>query len=802
MPAHSGAIFLDIIENTKRGFEYGTLYKSTQDGQSFSKSNSNTNRGSNGKGDFLFNEVDFISLPGIEGVDITNVVSNTDMAGSGTDKKIQSQITFNAGAYWLELKGPLKDINGQNLCENTDWCPLHIHLAATPQAFSGMLQPFGTAGSSGLILAVGNIGNSLGDYLSGDVFLSRDAGRTWHMVKKGPHIWSMADNGGLLVLLDGTKHITTLSYSWDFGSSWADFQFISKPLKVSSIVAHAGSSKIFISGHSISNSFVSVQLDFSALFKRPCDQNKGDFEIWSPVKEDKGKDRCFLGEVSQFLRRKQDTMCTVGPNFVSKTESKKICECSADDFECDLGFFRNSAGQCEFVGNHPDQPAHCEKGTDFVGKSGYRKISLSKCTKGEDLTTPKKFQCDPEPVGPENVKLFFTTFDKKIVDYFYFEHSGSILLKDEGQNAHLSSNEGQSWFQILVDKGEIIALHNDPYIMGRAFAITKAFLWITEDKGANFHSVLIPNPPNLVLSQNFLETHPLKSEWLIWIGSADCPGDNCHSVASVSWNGGKNWGNLASYVRTCKWAWSSAFSLTADKTILCAQYKAQSGDQTYAVGMHLIRSTRGDSNFVSLTDINGFALESEYLIAAVPIANTKAVQLQVSMDGSQFSTASFPENFLVRDGYTVLPSNTGNVFLHIIQSLTPGSEYGTIVKSNWNGTYYHNAIEGVNQNRLGYVDFEKVEGLNGTMIVNQIRNIADVRLGQNKQLVSRMSFDDGLTWNFLSPPKFDSRKREYPCRQNCHLHLHAYTERSDKKDSYSSPGATGVMIGVGILYFD
>jgi Sortilin, neurotensin receptor 3,/Sortilin, neurotensin receptor 3, C-terminal len=741
-------------------------------------------------------------------VDITNVVVNTEMAGTGEGKKIQTRITFNAGGYWLNLKGPVSDFNNQSLCEKPDWCPLQIHLTATSQAYSGMLKPFGNPGSVGLILAVGNIGETLGDYLSGDVFLSRDAGQSWHIVKKGPHIWAMSDNGGLLVLVDSTKHVTTLSYSWDFGSSWADFQFNSNPLKVASIVAHEGSTKVFISGHTMSDifpgaiaNFVSVQLDFSALFKRPCEKSKNDFEIWSPAEPTAdGKDLCFLGEVSQFLRRKLDTMCTIGPDFVSKIESKKNCECNADDFECDVGVFRDSAGKCEFGGNHPDQPAHCEKGTSFLGKSGYRKISLSRCEGGKDLSAPTDFECDPEPTGPENVKLFPTIFDRKIVDYFYFENSGSILLKDDGHRAFLSSNEGQSWIQILVDAGEIIALYNDPYIMDRAFAVTKSQLWITDNKGVDFHSVSIPNSPDLILSPDFLETHPANPERLIWIGSADCPGSNCHSVASVSWNSGKNWGNLASYVRTCKWAWSADFSLISDKAIFCAQFDAKSGDQTYANGLKLIRSIHGDSNFENLLDINGFALESEYLIAAVPLRNTKAVQLQVSMDGTQFSTATFPDKFSVKDGYTVLPSNTGNVFLHVIESLSPGAEFGTVFKSDWNGKFYHSAIQGINQNRLGFVDFEKVEGLNGTMIVNQIRNIEDVKQGQNKQLVTKMTFDDGLTWNYLTPPKFDSAKLGYNCQHNCQLHLHAFTERRDKKDSYSSPGAAGVMIGVGILF--
>ena len=72
-------------------------------------------------------------------------------------------------------------------------------------------------------------------------------------------------------------------------------------------------------------------------------------------------------------------------------------------------------------------------------------------------------------------------------------------------------------------------------------------------------------------------------------------------------------------------------------------------------------------------------------------------------------------------------------------------EYGSLFKSNWNGTFYHKTIDFVNQNQNGYIDFEKVHGINGTLIVNTISNMDGMQRGDHKQLVTFISTDDGIS---------------------------------------------------------
>lgn len=73
----------------------------------------------------------------------------------------------------------------------------------------------------------------------------------------------------------------------------------------------------------------------------------------------------------------------------------------------------------------------------------------------------------------------------------------------------------------------------------------------------------------------------------------------------------------------------------------------------------------------------------------------------------------------------------------------PAPYWGTILKSNSNGTYFGVAIENVNRDERGYVDFEKMIGLDGIALVNVVSNSDEATITGKKLLQTRITHNDG-----------------------------------------------------------
>jgi hypothetical protein len=93
--------------------------------------------------------------------------------------------------------------------------------------------------------------------------------------------------------------------------------------------------------------------------------------------------------------------------------------------------------------------------------------------------------------------------------------------------------------------------------------------------------------------------------------------------------------------------------------------------------------------------------------------------------------------------YTVLESSTGSLFIHMTMSEPPSPYWGTILKSNSNGTYFVVAESNVNRDDRGYVDFEKIIGLDGIALINVVLNPYEAVLSGQKALGSRITHNDG-----------------------------------------------------------
>jgi len=83
------------------------------------------------------------------------------------------------------------------------------------------------------------------------------------------------------------------------------------------------------------------------------------------------------------------------------------------------------------------------------------------------------------------------------------------------------------------------------------------------------------------------------------------------------------------------------------------------------------------------------------------------------------------------------------VFLHMTMSEPPHPYWGNLLKSNSNGTYFGLSIENVNRDDRGFVDFEKMVGLDGIAIINIVSNAGEAGVSGRKTLQTRITHNDG-----------------------------------------------------------
>lgn len=96
---------------------------------------------------------------------------------------------------------------------------------------------------------------------------------------------------------------------------------------------------------------------------------------------------------------------------------QSVCKCTARDFECDIGFFRDETGGCQRFGYDPEKPKKCD-GT-YKASGGFRKIDASKCTGGEDLSKKTiERQCGVAVGVQSKVTPFDSRYREGSVFYF------------------------------------------------------------------------------------------------------------------------------------------------------------------------------------------------------------------------------------------------------------------------------------------------------------------------------------------------------------------------------------------------
>jgi hypothetical protein len=362
----------------------GQLFTSNSNGTYFTRNLDNTNR-------ILEGLVDFEQIQGIDGIVMANTVKNADEVKSSkrAKKQLQTKISFDDGKMntWKALK-------------TTDDKELHLH-SVTELINGGRV--FSSA-APGLVMGVGNTGGSLEAYEDGDLYISDDAGLTWQLAIKEAHKYEFGGAGSIIVAVYDEGYTSKIKYSTDHGKNWKELDLdVEIRPQLLTTTPDSTTLQFLLIGSGKDKKTHVLNLDFKDAFDgRVCkldkdNDSKSDYEKWYARYDDDKKPDCLMGRKQFFWRRKKDKDCNAADAYKDPEVENEVCECQAQDFECDFNFVRDSDGNCVLASGAklPIPPNECKNPKDeYEGPSGYRKIPGNSCKGGIDKDKPIKRKCE------------------------------------------------------------------------------------------------------------------------------------------------------------------------------------------------------------------------------------------------------------------------------------------------------------------------------------------------------------------------------------------------------------------------
>ena len=258
------------------------------------------------------------------------------------------------------------------------------------------------------------------------MFLSADAGLSWHQVLQGNYYYNMGDHGGVIVAVKYFKTegpTNVLEYSTDEGLTWQQHQFYEKPLRVYGLITEPGENTTVFTmfGSKLQDSntglidWIIIKVDLREVFTKTCSLLE-DYKHWSP----RGPHvKCIMGVRESYLRRSPKTNCYNGQAFTRPT-LEDTCPCGHQDYQCDFGYKRATEDYNSDCVQDPDfhddvgydqVPSVCPQDTFYTFSRGYVRVPGDKCEGGlASSYEPQKRAC---PVDLNNPRTFMLISQRK-----------------------------------------------------------------------------------------------------------------------------------------------------------------------------------------------------------------------------------------------------------------------------------------------------------------------------------------------------------------------------------------------------
>ncbi|CAD1808071.1 unnamed protein product [Candida parapsilosis] len=728
--------------------------------------------------------------------------------GGGKAKDLITKYSYNDGEDWIPLK------SNSDGCKLEDDCSVHLW-SFTELGGEGK---FVTGPTPGILVGVGTEGKRLShDFREMKTFVSRDGGYSWDLALEEACVFSFGDQGNVIIAMPyaGVKRNDPAKYfyySLNQGKDWEKVEVKNAVYILDFITTADGSSRKFLI-HGIKPDFnngedkeLLYHIDFSEAYNgRTCKDS--DFEEIYARQIPDNERLCIYGHKEKFQRRKQDAECFVNKLFEDVKVYEEPCQCTESDFECSLGFKLSEKGGDKCVPDPKMIAKLCEsQSKDVLEIYDKSKINGNLCElkskKLDDFASKEKLKCSDytnpkdDPSGDtQEIRITSSDFEGKLFQYAYLKNtengiSDNVILKTNEDKVWASNNGGVSFVKAPIHE-KILGFYTG-IIPGQVVLVSDSdIIFYSEDGAETFQKFKTPNKFVPVV-RKAVAFHKTDASKYLWLGG-DCDGGdtNCKASAYITTTYGESFKKVMDDVLACDYV-GPFFKKPVENLIYCIKLESDGKKSLYSID--------GSKSAEKIyDDVVGYALSDRYVVAA--IVKDGSLEAKVTVDGKIFADADFPKDLKVEphQAYTVLDSSSGSIFMHVTTSSQTGFEYGSLLKSNSNGTYFVLSLDHVNRNEDGFVDFDRIDGLEGTIMANIVSNYKDGK--GPKKLQTLISRNDGSEWDYLVPPAVDSNGKKYGCSgsslEKCALHLHGFTERADYRDTYSSGSAVGFLIGVG-----
>ena len=617
LESSNSSLHVDVLVDPKDRFK-GTFYTSNSEGTYFTKSLENTHRSEMGY-------VDIEKVQGIDGILIANVV-----VGKG---QIRTKMSYDDGRTWNYI--------GTADCAGDDKCGLNFH-SVLDHHNSGRIF---SSPAPGIIAGIGNSGTALRDYEDGNFYVSHDSGLTWTLSRQEGHIYEFGDQGNILLAAYDEGATTKAYYSLDRGVKWNELE-LSKSIRPKYLITTPDSTsmKFLLLGKSNEDrsKYLSMAINFGDLYEKKCvlkEDGSGDFEKWyARYDSNNGDPSCLMGRKQYFWRKKVDAKCSVQDLYHEQFAKSEPCECTLQDYECDMTRFIVQGGECVPNDEYARQLfAACggDSSKKYTRESGYKLVPGNECIVGKiDYATSVEKMCGSEQATSvsRNITASKTVFSNSYFKEYYYlrvdmssdDSAETIILRDSDDDVYVTFDQGQAWNQLLPDTDEFLGIYLHPKLPKLVYLITPStIVYRSTDRAKNFEKITLPAPLNTQGTPLF-KFHLENPDWIIYHGEEGCYdpfSDDCKVNAYYSTNGGQAWHKLQDDVKQCGFV-GGLTKPTDDKMVLCDKVHYGSGNQRK---LKLISSTDFfDSQSTEHFDnIMGYALENTYIIVAAVSINTE-----------------------------------------------------------------------------------------------------------------------------------------------------------------------------------